>query len=258
MSTSDLFALDGKVAVVTGGTSGIGRMIADGLVDAGMRVYVASRQADACARVAGELSERGTCVGLPADLSTQDGCRALAAGVAEREAAVDLLVNNAGATWGAPLEEYPDAAFDKLWAVNVKGVFHLTVALLPQLRAAASPEDPARVVNIGSVDGIRVPVMETYAYSTTKAAVHMLTRHLATQLASEHITVNAIAPGPFDSRMMAFALDDPGTRSAIAGSVPLGRVGEAADMAGTVVYLAGRAGAYLTGAVLPVAGGITA
>jgi len=258
MSTTDLFSLDGRTAVVTGGTSGIGRMIADGLVDAGATVYVASRKADACARVAAELSERGTAVGIPADLSTQEGCRALAAAVAERESAVHLLVNNAGATWGAPLEEYPDSAFDKLWAVNVKGVFHLTVALLPLLRAAASAEDPGRVVNIGSVDGIRVPVTETYAYSTTKAAVHMLTRHLATNLAPEHITVNAIAPGPFDSKMMAFALDDPATRSAIAGSVPLGRVGQPSDMAGTVIFLASQAGAYLTGAVIPVAGGVTA
>jgi NAD(P)-dependent dehydrogenase (short-subunit alcohol dehydrogenase family) len=255
MSTTDLFSLDGRTAVVTGGTSGIGRMVADGLVDAGAKVYVASRKADACTRVAAELSERGTAVGIPADLSTEEGCRALAAAVAEREEAVHLLVNNAGATWGAPLEEYPDSAFDKLWAVNVKGVFHLTRALLPQLRAAATEEDPARVVNIGSVDGIRVPVMESYAYSATKAAVHMLTRHLAANLASEHITVNAVAPGPFDSRMMAFVLDDPAGREAVSGSVPLGRVGRPDDMAGTVVFLASRAGAYLTGAVIPVDGG---
>jgi NAD(P)-dependent dehydrogenase (short-subunit alcohol dehydrogenase family) len=211
-----------------------------------MRVYIASRKAEA--------DERS----IPADLSTEEGCRGLAAAVAEREEAVHLLVNNSGATWGAPLEEYTDSAFDKLWAINVKGVFHLTRALLPQLRAAASAEDPARVVNIGSVDGIRVPVMETYAYSTTKAAVHMLTRHLARNLAREHITVNAVAPGPFDSKMMAFALDDPSTRSAIASSVPLGRVGEPDDVAGTVIFLASRAGAYLTGAVIPVDGGITA
>jgi NAD(P)-dependent dehydrogenase (short-subunit alcohol dehydrogenase family) len=197
-------------------------------------------------------------VSIPADLSTEAGAQGLAAAVAEREDAVHLLVNNSGATWGAPLEEYPDSAFDKLWAINVKGVFHLTRALLPQLRAAASPEDPARVVNIGSVDGIRVPVMETYAYSTTKAAVHMLTRHLARNLAKDHITVNAVAPGPFDSKMMSFALDDPSTRSAIAGSVPLGRVGEPSDVAGTVIFLASKAGAYLTGAVIPVDGGITA
>ncbi len=257
MGTPDLFSLTGKAAVVTGGTSGIGRMIADGLVDAGMRVVIASRKAEACAQVAAELGQRGEAVGIAADLSTEAGCAALAAAVAEREDAVHLLVNNAGATWGAPLQDYPDAAFDKLWAVNVKGVFHLTRALLPQLRAAATDDDPARVINIGSVDGLRVPVMETYAYSTTKAAVHMLTRHLAANLAREHITVNAIAPGPFDSRMMAFALDDPAVRESIARSVPLGRVGHPDDLAGTVIFLASRAGAYLTGAVIPVDGGIT-
>jgi NAD(P)-dependent dehydrogenase (short-subunit alcohol dehydrogenase family) len=257
MATEDLFSVRGKAAVVTGGTSGIGQMIAGGLVDARMRVYVASRKADACARVAAELSERGTCVGLPADLSTEAGCVALAAAVAEREPAVHLLVNNAGATWGAPLEEYPDAAFDKLWAINVKGVFHLTRALLPQLRGAATQDDPARVVNIGSADGLRVPVTENYAYSAAKAAVHMLTRHLASTLARDHITVNAVAPGPFDSRMMAFVLDDPAGREAVASSVPLGRVGRPDDVAGTVIFLASRAGAYLTGAIIPVDGGIS-
>ena len=249
MSSADLFSLDGKVAVVTGGTSGIGRMITDGLLDAGMRVYVASRKAEA--------SEGDGLVTIPADLSTQAGAEGLAAAIAEREETVHLLVNNSGATWGAPFEEYPDSAFDKLWAINVKAVFHLTRALLPQLRAAATAEDPARVINIGSVDGIRVPVMETYAYSTTKAAVHMLTRHLAQNLARDHITVNAIAPGPFDSKMMAFALDDPGTRSAISSSVPLRRVGEPGDLAGTVIFLASKAGAYLTGSIIPVDGGIT-
>lgn len=257
MSANELFSLDGRTALVTGGTSGIGRMIADGLVDAGVRTYVASRKAEACERVAAELSARGTCIGIPADLSTEEGCRGLAATVAEREDTVHLLVNNAGATWGAPLEEYPDEAFDKLWAVNVKGVFHLTVAMLPVLRAGASEEDPARVVNIGSVDGIRVPVTENYAYSAAKAAVHQLTRHLASTLVKDHITVNAIAPGPFDSRMMAFLLDDPAGRQAVAGSVPMGRVGRADDVAGTVVFLASRAGAYLTGAVIPVYGGIS-
>jgi NAD(P)-dependent dehydrogenase (short-subunit alcohol dehydrogenase family) len=255
---NDLFSLDGTAAVVTGGTSGIGRMIAGGLVAAGARTYVASRKADACEQTAAELAEVGECTGIPADLSTEAGCEGLAAAVAEREDRLHLLVNNAGATWGAPLEEYPDRAFDKLWAVNVKGVFHLTRLLLPQLRAAATAEDPARVVNIGSVDGIRVPVTENYAYSASKAAVHMLTRHLAQNLASDHITVNAIAPGPFDSRMMAFVLDDPAGRQMVASSVPLGRVGQPDDVAGAVVFLASRAGAYLTGAIIPVDGGISA
>ncbi len=253
-----LFDLTGKVAVVTGGTSGIGRMIAGGLVDAGVRTYVASRKPDACAQVAAELSEVGECTGIAADLSTEAGCAALAAEIAEREPVVHLLVNNAGATWGAPLEEYPDSAFDKLWAVNVKGVFHLTRLLLPQLRAAATEEDPARVVNVGSVDGMRVPVTENYAYSASKAAVHMLTRHLAVNLAKEHITVNAIAPGPFDSRMMAFVLDDPAGRQMVATSVPRGRVGQPDDVAGTVIFLASRAGAYLTGTIIPVDGGSSA
>jgi NAD(P)-dependent dehydrogenase (short-subunit alcohol dehydrogenase family) len=257
MSTTDLFSLDGRTAVVTGGTSGIGRMIADGLIDAGVRIYVASRKAEACARVAAELSERGTCIGIAADLSTEAGCLALATEIAEREDRIHLLVNNAGATWGAPLEEYPDAAFDKVFAINVKGVFHLTRALLPQLRAAATEEDPARVVNIGSIDGIRVPITENYAYSATKAAVHMLTRHLAATLVTDHITVNAIAPGPFDSKMMAFVLDDPAGRQAVSASVPIGRVGQPSDVAGTVIFLASKAGSYLTGAVIPVDGGVS-
>ncbi|GIH98758.1 3-oxoacyl-ACP reductase [Planobispora takensis] len=245
--------MEGKKVVVTGGSRGIGRMIAEGFARAGATVYISSRKAAEVEKTAAELG----CVAVPADLSTEEGVTALVEAVSAREDRLDVLVNNAGATWGAPLEEYPGHAFDKLWGVNVKGVFYLTQRFLPLLRAAASAEDPARVVNIGSVDGIRVPALETYAYSTTKAAVHMLTRQLAHRLANESITVNAIAPGPFDSKMMAFALDDPGTRDAIASSVPLGRIGRPEDMAGTAIYLASRAGSYLTGAVIPVDGGIT-
>lgn len=250
---SDLFSVAGKNVLVTGGSRGIGLMIARGFVEAGAKVWISSRKADVCAEVAESLG----CEAIPADLSTPDGLRTLVEGVSSRLSRLDVLVNNAGATWGAPLEEYPDSAFDKLWATNVKPVFRLTVSLLPLLRAAATADDPARVINIGSIDGIKVPAMEVYAYSATKAAVHMLTRQLAHQLASESITVNAIAPGPFDSKMMAFALDNPQVRAEIASQVPLGRIGRPEDMAGTAIYLASRAGAYLTGAVIPVDGGLT-
>ncbi len=250
----DLFSVAGKVALVTGGSRGIGLMIARGYVEAGAKVYISSRKAEVCEQVARELSARGTCVALPADCSTEAGCRGLAEALAAREPARHVLVNNAGANWGAPLAEYPDAAWDKVLALNVKAVFHLTRACLPLLEAAARPGDPARVINIGSIDGLQAPVLETYAYSSSKAAVHHLTRVLAHRLAPR-ITVNAVAPGPFESKMMAETLRK--FRDAIVASCPLGRIGEPEDMAGVAIYLASRAGAYLTGAVIPVDGGIT-
>jgi NAD(P)-dependent dehydrogenase (short-subunit alcohol dehydrogenase family) len=254
----DLFSVDGKVAVVTGGSRGIGLMLARGLLDAGMSVVISSRKADQLERAAEELSAGGgACVAIPADLSTREGAVGLAAAVAERFDAVHLLVNNAGATWGAPLEEFPASGWSRVIDTNVEGVFHLTVALLPRLRAAARDDDPARVVNVGSVDGLRVPAMENYSYSASKAAVHMLTRHLAKRLAAERITVNAIAPGPFHSKMTAFMLDDPQLRAAVEQQVPLGRIGEPDDVVGAVRFLASRAGAYLTGTVIPLDGGIT-
>jgi NAD(P)-dependent dehydrogenase (short-subunit alcohol dehydrogenase family) len=256
-SAEDLFSVTGKVAVVTGGSRGIGAMIASGLVRAGCRVYITARRKDACDAKAAELCAFGECISLPLDLSAPGGPDDFIREISEREERLHILVNNAGATWGAPLAEFPLEAFDKVWNINVKALFALTVRSLPLLRAAAAAQDPARVINIGSIDGLGVPAMETYAYSTTKAGVHMLTRHLASRLAAESITVNAIAPGPFDSKMMAFALDDPRTRAAIAGNVPLGRIGEPDDMAGTVIFLASRAGRYLTGAVIPVDGGLS-
>jgi NAD(P)-dependent dehydrogenase (short-subunit alcohol dehydrogenase family) len=251
-----LFGVSGKVAVVTGGSRGIGAMIATGLVKAGCRVYITARKAEVCDAKATELAAFGDCISLPADLSTPDGLDQLASVIGEREDRLDILVNNAGATWGAPLEDYPLEAFDKVWNVNIKAVFALTVRLLPQLRAAASLQDPARVINIGSIDGLGIPRTENYAYSASKAGVHMLTRHLASKLAAESITVNALLPGPFESKMMAYVLDDPDTRATIAAGVPLGRIGTPDDMAGAVIYLSSQAGRFLTGALIPVDGGI--
>jgi len=250
-----LFSIDGKVAVVTGGSRGIGLMIARGFVEAGAKVYVSARKAEACEAAAKELSHAGACIAMPADVSTEEGCRRLADEVAQREERLHILVNNAGANWGAPLAEYPDSAWDKVLATNVKGVFHLTRFMLPLLEKAASDDDPARVINIGSIDGLQAPMLETYAYSASKAAVHHLTRVLAHRLAAQRITVNAIAPGPFESKMMAETLQRFGEQ--IRASCPLGRIGRPEDMAGTAIFLASRAGAYLTGAVIPVDGGIS-
>jgi len=251
---SDLFSIEGKNALVTGGSRGIGAMIARGYVEAGATVYISSRKKDVCDEMAGELSKLGRCVSLPADLATEAACIDLASEVAAREQRLHILVNNAGATWGAPLSDFPADAWDKVLDLNVKAPFFLTRALLPQLEAAATADDPARVINIGSIDAIQVPMLETYSYSSSKAAIHQLTRHLARSLGRKHITVNAIAPGPFESKMMAATLRDFGEE--IARSSPLGRIGRPDDMAGTAIFLASRAGSYLTGAVIPVDGGI--
>lgn len=248
-----LFSIEGKVALVTGGSRGIGEMIARGYVENGARVYISSRKAEMCERIAAELSEVGHCVALPFDLSTMTGVEGLAAELQAREPRLDVLVNNAGATWGAPIEAFPEAGWDKVLDLNVKSVFYLTARLLPALRAAASPEAPARVINIASVNGIEPPDLETYAYSASKAGCIMLTRHLAKRLARENILVNAIAPGPFPSQMMAARLAEDG--DAIRARNPLGRTGEPEDMAGVAIFLASRASAYTTGAVIPCDGG---
>jgi NAD(P)-dependent dehydrogenase (short-subunit alcohol dehydrogenase family) len=251
----DLFSIEGKTALVTGGSSGIGAMIARGYVEAGARVYIASRKKEVCEAVAAELSEAGTCIALAADLREESECNRLADEVVEREGKLEILVNNAGANWGAPMESFPDEAWDRVLGLNVKAMFNLTRRLVPALAAAGRPGDPARVINIGSIDGIKPPALETYAYSASKAAVHHMSRVLAAKLAPRNITVNAVAPGPFQSKMMKATLEQFG--EGIKKTNPLGRIGEPEDMAGIAIYLASRAGAYVTGTVIPVDGGIS-
>jgi NAD(P)-dependent dehydrogenase (short-subunit alcohol dehydrogenase family) len=255
---NDLFGVAGKVVVVTGGGRGIGEMIAEGFVKAGARVYIASRDADVLGRTAQRLAEFGECIALPADLGNVDGVHALAAEITRREPLIHVLVNNAGAAWGSPIDSYSAEGFERVLNVNLRGVFVLTQQLLPLLRAAASSADPARVINIGSVNGITSPRVgaNNWAYSASKAGVHMLTQHLALDLAAEHITVNAVAPGPFETKMMAHVFNDPDRHDALVKRVPLHRSGEPDDAAGATIFLASRAGSFLTGVVLPVSGGI--
>jgi len=248
-----LFDVAGKTVLVTGGSRGIGEMIARGFVEAGATVFISSRKAEVCNDLAAQLSTVGSCTPLPADLSTEAECQRLANELARRIDHLDVLVNNAGATWGAPMDEYDEKAFERVFALNVKGVFHLTKFLRPLLEAAGTPDSPARVINIGSIDGLKVPMLETYAYSASKAAVHQLTRHLAKRLAP-NVTVNAIAPGPFESKMMHATLEAFG--DAIAASAPMKRIGRPSDMAGAAIFLASPAASYITGVVLPVDGGI--
>jgi NAD(P)-dependent dehydrogenase (short-subunit alcohol dehydrogenase family) len=252
----DLFDLTGKVAVVTGGTRGIGLMITRGLLQAGASAYVSSRKPEAGEAAVAELAEYGRVVSVPADLSREEECARLAAEVGRSEDRVHILVNNAGANWAAPLAEFPASGWDKVINLNLKAPFFLTRAFLPLLEAAATADDPARVINTGSIDGLRVPGFPTYSYASTKAGVHQLTRVLARELGPRHITVNAIAPGPFESKMMAATLAEFGEE--IAAASPLGRIGRPDDMAGVAVFLSGRGGSYVTGAVIPVDGGIWA
>ena len=249
-----LFSLKGKTALITGGSRGIGLMIARGFLESGAKVYISSRKKDVCDTVAAELSKVGECISVPADVSTLAGCQHLAQQIASAEPRLHILVNNAGAAWGAPLADYTEAGWDKVIDTNVKSTFFLTRELMPLLEKAATPEDPARVINVGSIDGIKAPFLETYAYPASKAAVHHMTRDLAVKLAGRNVTVNAIAPGPFPSQMTKWMLEN--YQKQIETTCPLRRIGNSADMAGVAIYLASRAGAYVNGVVIPVDGGI--
>jgi NAD(P)-dependent dehydrogenase (short-subunit alcohol dehydrogenase family) len=251
---AELFDLSGKHALVTGGTKGIGMMIARGLLQAGARVVISSRSPEGCAQAQRQLSAFGDILAIPADLARHEECERLSELVMADHERLDILVNNAGAMRDAPLATFPDDAWDSVIDLNLKSPFWLVQALLPALRKAGTADDPARIINVGSIAAIHIPQRPNYSYSSSKAALHQLTRVLAKELGPQHVTVNAVAPGPFPSAMMAATLDEIG--EAIAASAPLGRIGRDDDMAGVTVFLASRAGAYLTGAIIPVDGGI--
>ncbi|MGR9089599.1 MAG: SDR family oxidoreductase [Gammaproteobacteria bacterium] len=252
----NLFSIEGKTALITGGSRGIGLMIARGYVERGARVYIASRKANVCDAAASELSAFGECVSLPADLSKMSEIDRIVGELGERESQLDILVNNAGATWGATIDEFPEQGWDKVMDLNVKSIFFLTQRCLGLLDASASKADPARVINIGSIDGMHLSAFENFSYSASKAALHHLTRMSAVRLAARNITVNAIAPGPFHTTMMAPMIEQMGEE--LLESVPLHRFGGAEDAAGLAVFLASRASAFMTGTVIPLDGGITA
>ncbi len=257
MDFAKLFSLDGRTALITGGSRGIGKMIADGYLAAGAaRVYISARKADACDATAAELCTKygaDTCVSMPMDVSTVDGCKALASAIGERETQLDILVNNAGAAWGEPFANFPEAGWDKVMDLNVKSPFFLTQALYPLLKAAASADQPAKVINIGSIDGIRLNPWETYSYAASKSAILYLTRRLAAELVKDQINVTAIAPGAFPSDMNKVARDH---GSAVAKNIPNKRIGVDADMAAAAIYLAAKSGDYVVGDTITVDGGI--
>jgi len=259
MTPETLFSLHGKVALVTGGATGIGRMACEGLVQAGARVLLASRKGDACEAVAAQLNALdapGSAEGFAGDVGSEAGVAAVAAEVAKRTATLNILMNNAGRTWGAPLGQVPFDSWEKVMSLNMAGLFQLTQALLPMLRASATLDDPSRVINVGSVMGEAALGDGAYSYAASKAAVLHMTKIMGKELAGDHITVNALAPGPFVSKMTAFATADKDMRDKVGHDVPLGRVGRDEDIAGCVQFLCGKGGSFLTGAVLPVSGGI--
>ena len=263
MGFENLFSIEGKVALVTGGSRGIGEMIAAGFLANGAKVYISSRKAEACDATAKRLGEEygGECISLPANVSDQEGAAELANRLKEREEKLHILVNNAGVSWGAPVEEFPENGWDKVMDTNVKGVFFLIQQTLPLLEAAATPDDPARVINVGSIDGIQTPVFDTWSYGPSKAAVHALTRQMAARLVKRNVIVNAIAPGPFPTWMLSTGVgtggDVEGTDwKALGQGNPRGRVGTPEDIAGLAIFLSSRAGAFTVGEVISCDGGM--
>ena len=265
MTFEDLFSIKGKVALVTGGSRGIGEMIAAGFLARGAKVYISSRKAEVCDATAARLSEQfdGECISLPGDLSNVAGIEPVAAALAERESQLDILINNAGVAWGAPLETFPEKGWDKVMDTNVKGPFFLVQKLLPLLRSAASAEDPARVVNVGSIDGIKTPGFDNFSYGPSKAAIHHMTRVLGAHLVREHIVMNASAPGPFPTWMLSTGVGFGGATDgvdweAVGDRNPSGRVGTPEDAAGLAIFLCSRAAAYVVGQTIALDGGSVA
>ena len=249
----DIFDISGKVAVVTGGSRGIGKMIAEEFVRRGVRTYITARKAEACKAAAKELSEYGECIAIPENLSSMEGIEAFVAAISERETRLDILINNAGAAWAEEFDQFPESGWDKVMDLNVKSLFFLTQKFAPLLRASATRDTPAKVINIASTDGLYNARIETYSYSASKAGVIHLTRRIAKRLASEHIHVNAIAPGAFASDMNIWARDEP---DVVGERIPSGRIGQQPDIGGTAVYMCSRAGDYLVGATIPLDGGV--
>ena len=249
----NLFNLKGKIALVTGGSRGIGAMIAEGFVRNGVKTYISSRKSDLCDKKAKELSKYGECISIPADLTDMNEMDKLVTKIKDKETKLNILVNNAGAAWGASFDDFPEIGWDKVMDTNVKSVFFLTQKLVDILETSASTSDPSRIINIGSIDGLGIPRAETYSYPASKAAVHQLTKVLANRLANRNINVNAIAPGPFESNMMAHTLEEYGEQ--IRSSVPRGRIGVPEDMAGASIFLSSKASSYITGSIIPVDGG---
>ncbi|KAK2768650.1 hypothetical protein FQN54_000506 [Arachnomyces sp. PD_36] len=255
MDSQSLFDVKGKVVLVTGGAKGVGRMISEGYVTNGATVYISSRDAAACEQAVKELNAlgKGKAAAIPADFYKEEDCKKLAEELGKRESKLHVLVNNSGSNWGAPYDEYPSSAWTRVLTLNLHRVFQVTQLLTPLLENAASDSDPSRIINIGSIDGLRVPSLETFAYSASKAGLHHLSRVLSTHLGQRKITSNTIACGPFESKMMAATLDK--FREVIEAGIPLGRIGTPQDVAGTCLFLSSRAGSYVNGATITLDGG---